>query len=168
MSEEIKNSSVEETENVEESTTEEKDGKEQDSTEQTQNPDDEKKYTDADVDRIVSKRLNRERKRLSEALGKGEKETELEIRERKVLERELKMDVKERLAKDDLPQELSQIMDYSSPEGFNKSYEEITGVFRTALTEKIKPIISGRVPKASGWGNSTPIDQKLSDIFKSR
>lgn len=168
MCEEIKNNSVEETENVEESTTEEKDGKEKDPTEHAQDPDNEKKYTDADVDRIVSKRLNRERKRLSEALGKGEKETELEIRERKVLERELKMDVRERLAKDNLPESLSEIMNYSSVDGFNKSYEEITGVFKTALTEKVKPLIAGRIPKANGWNNTTSVDQKLSDIFNSR
>ena len=86
----IEENSVEETEEVGASTTEERDGKEQGSAIE-QKP--EKKYTDADVDRIVSKRLNREREKLSKALGEGQKESELEIRERKVLERELSIEV---------------------------------------------------------------------------
>ena len=69
----IEGNSVEETEEVGASTTEERDGKEQGSAIE-QKP--EKKYTDADVDRIVSKRLNREREKLSKALGEGQKESE--------------------------------------------------------------------------------------------
>ena len=114
----IEENSVEETEEVGASTTEERDGKEQGSAIE-QKP--EKKYTDADVDRIVSKRLNREREKLSKALGEGQKESELEIRERKVLERELSIEVREKLEKDKLPQSLSKLMNYSSAERGNHS-----------------------------------------------
>lgn len=160
----IEERSVEETEEVGASTTEEQDGKEQGSATE---PKPEKKYTDADVDRIVSKRLNREREKLSKALGEGQKESELEIRERKVLERELNIEVKERLEKDGLPQELAKLMNYSSAEGFTKSYDEITGVFKGALRTAIKPYIAGRVPRVS-VGSPNLADQQIADIFKSR
>lgn len=160
----IEENSVEETEEVGASTTEERDGKEQGSAIE-QKP--EKKYTDADVDRIVSKRLNREREKLSKALGEGQKESELEIRERKVLERELSIEVREKLEKDGLPQSLSKLMNYSSVEGFTKSYDEITGTFKEALQIAIKPYISGRAPRV-GTGSPNIADQQIADIFKSR
>lgn len=161
----IEENSVEETEEVGASTTEEQDGKEQESA-MEQKP--EKKYTDADVDRIVSKRLNREREKLSKALGEGQKESELEIRERKVLERELNIEVKEKLEKDGLPQSLSKLMNYSSAEGFTKSYDEITGVFKEALRTAIKPYIAGRVPKVGSSNFSNNTEQQIADIFRSR
>ena len=158
----IEENSVKETEEVGASTTEEQDGKKQESA-MEQKP--EKKYTDADVDRIVSKRLNREREKLSKALGEGQKESELEIRERKVLERELSIEVREKLEKDGLPMELSKLMNYESAEGFTKSYEEVTSIFGQALRTAIKPYIAGRVPKASVSGFA---EQQIADIFKSR
>lgn len=161
----IEENSVEETEEVGASTTEEQGGNEQESTTE-QKP--EKKYTDADVDRIVSKRLNREREKLSKALGEGQKESELEIRERKVLERELNIEVKERLEKDGLPQSLSKLMNYSSAEGFTKSYDEITETFKEALRTAIKPYIAGRTPRVSSPNFSKNADQQIADIFKSR
>lgn len=161
----IEENSVEETEEVGASTTEEQGGNEQESATE-QKP--EKKYTDADVDRIVSKRLNREREKLSKALGEGQKESELEIRERKVLERELNIEVKERLEKDGLPQSLSKLMNYSSAEGFTKSYDEITETFKEALRTAIKPYIAGRTPRVSSPNFSKNADQQIADIFKSR
>lgn len=161
----IEENSVEETEEVGASTTEEQGGNEQGSATE-QKP--EKKYTDADVDRIVSKRLNREREKLSKALCEGQKESELEIRERKVLERELNIEVKERLEKDGLPQSLSKLMNYSSAEGFTKSYDEITETFKEALRTAIKPYIAGRTPRVSSPNFSKNADQQIADIFKSR
>ena len=158
----IEENSVEETEEVGASTTEEQDGQESAT---GQKP--EKKYTDADVDRIVSKRLNREREKLSKVLGEGRKESELEIRERKVLERELNIEVKEKLEKDGLPLELSKLMNYSSAEGFTKSYEEVTTTFGKALQTAIKPYIAGRTPKV-GAGSPNFTEQQIADIFKSR
>lgn len=160
----IEENSVEETEEVGASTTEEQGGNEQESA-MEQKP--EKKYTDADVDRIVSKRLNREREKLSKALGEGQKESELEIRERKVLERELNIEVKERLEKAGLPLELAKLMNYESAEGFTKSYEEVTTIFDQALRTAIRPYIAGRVPRAS-VGSPNFTDQQIADIFKSR
>lgn len=161
----IEENSVEETEEVGASTTEEQGGNEQESATEQKS---EKKYTDADVDRIVSKRLNREREKLSKALGEGQKESELEIRERKVLERELNIEVKERLEKDGLPQSLSKLMNYSSAEGFTKSYDEITETFKEALRTAIKPYIAGRTPRVSSPNFSKNADQQIADIFKSR
>ena len=55
----------------------------------------EKKYTDSDVDKIVSKKIARELERMRKIFEEEQQENELEAREMKRLTRELQADAKD-------------------------------------------------------------------------
>ena len=82
----------------------------------------EKKYTDADVDRIVAKKIAAERKRIQKLFKAEQQESEIEKRERDVTRRELMADAKDALVSDGLPSSLAKVMDYSDKEAYEKSY----------------------------------------------
>ena len=63
----------------------------------------EKKYTDKDLDRIIAKKIAAERKRMTKLFNDDQQESDLDKRERDVLRRELRADAKERLASEGLP-----------------------------------------------------------------
>ena len=99
--------------------------------------DQEKKYTDADVDRIVAKKIAAERSKAAK-----QQNEELEQRERNVARRELSLKASERLSESGFPKELSELMNFSNEEAFEESYKKVTKVFR----DTSKPILSGRNP----------------------
>lgn len=98
----------------------------------------ERKYTDADVDKIVARKIAVERDKATK-----KHDTELEQRERDVLSRELTMEARDKLTEANLPRDLSDLMDYSSKEAFEASYDKVVGVFRKTA----KPKLYGRVPR---------------------
>ena len=79
--------------------------------------DQEKKYTDADVDRIVAKKIAAERSKAAK-----QQNEELEQRERNVARRELSLKASERLSESGFPKELSELMNFSNEEAFEESY----------------------------------------------
>ena len=112
--------------------------------EQKQEP--EKKYTDADVDRIIAKKIAAERQRMLKAFNAEQQESEIEKRERNVLIRELKADAKDALIADGLPSSLANLLSYESKEDFDKSYKEITEIFVAAVQQGIKDRLRNPVP----------------------
>lgn len=108
----------------------------------------EKKYTDADVDRIIAKKIAAERKRMQKLFNEEQQENELEIRERNVLKRELMADARDALISDGLPSSLAKVIDYSDKGSYEKSYEEVTAIFREAMQQEYKRRFSGRAPHA--------------------
>ena len=108
----------------------------------------EKKYTDAEVDRIIAKKIAAERKRMQKLFNEEQQESELEIRERNVLRRELMADAKDALISSGLPSSLAKVIDYSDKESYEKSYEEVTAIFREAMQQEYKRRFSGRPPHA--------------------
>ena len=141
-------------EDVEAATTEEQAGANDNSQETPQEQQQEKKYTDADVDKIVAKKIAKERARLSKMFNDEQQESDLEIRERNVLVRELKADAKDKLVEDGLPYTLADLMAYDSKENFSKSYDEVTTIFREAVQRGVKNVLRGPVPRV-GTGNRT-------------
>lgn len=109
----------------------------------------EKKYTDADVDRIIAKKIAAERKRMQKLFEGEQQESELEIRERNVLRRELMADAKDALVDMGLPSSLAKIMDYTDKENFDRSFKEVTGIFGDAVTQGIRNKLRGSVPRVS-------------------
>ena len=109
----------------------------------------EKKYTDADVDRIIAKKIAAERKRMSKLFNEEQQESEIEVRERNVMVRELKADAKDALISDGLPISLANVLNYNSKEDMEASYAEITKVFKEALQQAAIERFRGPVPKAS-------------------
>lgn len=122
----------------------------------------EKKYTDADVDRIIARKIAAERNKSQKLLEKEQQESEIERRERDVQRRELTVEAKEKLAGEGLPGSLAEIMNYGSKEEFSQSYEKVTAVFREALRGERQNKLSGRTPVNPDNGFS---DQSIADAF---
>lgn len=110
----------------------------------------ERKYTDADVDRIVKKKIANERKRMQKLFEEGQQLSELEIRERNVLKRELKLDACELLEKNGVPTSLSGILNYESRESMEEGVECITKAFREAIGVEAKKMFAGETPRVYG------------------
>lgn len=110
----------------------------------------ERKYTDADVDRIIAKKIAAERKRMSRLFNEEQAENELLERERNVLRRELKADARDALIADNLPSSLANLLSYESKEDFENSYKEVSRLFKEAVEEGVKAVFKGQpTPKAS-------------------
>ena len=125
----------------------------------------EKKYTDADVDRIIAKKIAAERKRMQKLFEGEQQESEIEKRERDVTRRELMADAKDRLIGDELPSSLAEIMNYSDKESFEKSYQDVTAVFREAMQMEYKRSFSSRPPRVGTGSRETPRERALADAF---
>lgn len=127
----------------------------------------EKKYTDADVDRIIAKKIAAERKRMQRLFEGEQQESEIEKRERDVTRRELMADAKDSLIGDGLPSSLASVLDYSDKEAYEKSYQEVTGIFREAMQQMFKQQFSGRAPHARTDRGRVEIDREkaIADVF---
>ena len=145
MGEELLNQGTEGIEGAGASTAEDQEGAQGNHEGQQSEP--EKKYTDAEVDRIIAKKIAAELQRMQKLFTEEQQVSELETREREVLKRELKADAMDALIADGMPSSLATLMDYSSKEDFEKSYAEVTDVFRRALGAEFKRQLAGPAPR---------------------
>ena len=154
MGEEMNVLENERVEDVDAVTTEEQTGAQEheEGNESNQEQESEKKYTDDDLDKIIARKIAAERKRMSKLFNEEQQENEMEIRERKVLERELKADAKDALIAQGLPSSLSNLMTYNSKEEYDKSFEDVSAVFREAMRQEYTNRFS-QSPKASSMGS---------------
>lgn len=130
-------------------------------------PEAEKKYTDADVDKIVAKRIARERERTKKILLQDEQISELEKRERDVTIREMKATAAETLRKSGLPSQLANLLDYSGDtEQMIDSLNLIQDDFLEAVEMAVRDRVRGKTPPGS-CGSVNP-DQALRDAFMNR
>ena len=125
----------------------------------------EKKYTDADVDRIIAKKIAAERKRMQRLFEDEQQENEIETRERNVLKRELMADAKDMLISDGFPSSLATIMDYSSKEAHEESYKNVTAGFNEALQFAIKEKFRGTTPRVSIGSSKGHEELALAEAF---
>ncbi len=144
MGEELLNQGTEGIEGAGASTAEDQEGAQ--GNQEGQHSEPEKKYTDADVDRIIAKKIAAERQRMQKLFTEEQQVSELETREREVLKRELKADAMDALIADGMPSSLATLMDYRR-QNFEKSYAEVTDVFRRALGAEFKRQLSGPAPR---------------------
>lgn len=145
MTEELLNQGMENTEEAEASTAEGMEGAQGE--EQEDRPAPEKKYTDEDVDKLIARKIAAERKRLSKLFNEEQQENELDIRERKVFERELRADAKDALIGQGVPYTLANLMDYSSRENMEKSMAEVVKIFRESVEIGIRDRLKGKTPR---------------------
>lgn len=125
----------------------------------------EKKYTDADVDRIISKKIAAERKRMQKLFNEEQQESELEKRERAVLLREMKADAKDTLIERGLPSSLAGLLNYSDKETLENSLNEVGKIFNAAVEQSVKSRLRGETPRrGSSVGDSK--EQALHNAFK--
>lgn len=132
------------------------------SSETIETPAQEKKYTDADVDKIIARKIAAERKKMSKLFNEEQQESEIEKRERNVLIRELKADAKDLLIAEGLPSSLASILAYETKEDFDASYKEVTKIFKEAVQREIKARLRGETPR-KGYGVSG--DEAIRDAF---
>lgn len=125
----------------------------------------EKKYTDADVDRIIAKKIAAERKRMQKLFEGEQQESEIEKRERDVTRRELMADAKDALVDIGLPSSLSGLMDYTDKESFDKSFKEVTGIFQEAVAQGVRDKLRGPAPKVGISSRLTSQERAIADAF---
>lgn len=107
-----------------------------------------KTFTQEEVDKIVEKRLNRERKKFSSLLsGNDPREAELEERERAVAEKELRIEATETFMKENLPAELLDLLNYTDKESCEQSIELV----RKTFTINVQAAVERRL-----WGGKPP------------
>lgn len=119
-----------------------------------------KTFTEEEVNDIVRKRLAREREKLNKAFQEGTRESELDERERKILKRELRADTLEKLAENNLPPSLADLVNYDSAEDCEKSLTTVTKAFNAAVNQAVKGKARQSTPRDGGgpyYGRPDPI-----------
>lgn len=130
----------------------------------------EKTFTQSDLDAIITKRLERERKeadaRIKQAVTeaqklakmsaderleheRAEREKELKNREAEITKRELRAEAKSQLSDKGLPVELAEVLPYTDAETTNQALEAVEKVFRAAVEKGINERLKGSAPKVS-------------------
>lgn len=146
-------------EEVEAAATEEKAGAQSEKPERM-----EKKYTDEDVDRIVSRKIARERERMSKLFNEEQQVSEIEQREQKVLMREMKADAKDALTDRGFPIQLADFLNYEGKEEMEKSLEVICDTFSEIVEREVKRMLKGSTPiRGNGY---KPGNDALRNAFR--
>ena len=127
---------------------------EQNAGDQQDQQNNERTFSQEEVNEIVQKRLAKERERLSKVFQEEKQLSELEEREQNILKRELKADAIEALSKRGFPARLADLLDYSSEENLESSLNEVTEIFSAALGERLKPFARQKTPLEGIAGNS--------------
>lgn len=148
-----------------------------DSDDSSDNP---KMFTQDDVDKVVQKRLSRERKKweqeqqqeqdeATKLAGMNEKqkkeyqekkrEDKLNEREKEITKRELTATAKEMLAEKGLPMSLSSILDYADADSCNASIDVVEKAFQEAVQKAIDDKIKGGEVIKKAQGNSAKEEQ---------
>ena len=143
-------------------TEEQKTGQQQEADQQHEEHQEEQKslrtFTEEEVNDIVRKRLNREREKLTKAFEEGTRESDLDERERNILKRELKADTLEKLAENNMPPGLAELVNYDSAEDCEKSLATVTKAFNAAVNQAVKAKARQSTPReAPYYGNPDPV-----------
>lgn len=137
-----------------------------------------KKFSQADIDKAIQKRLAEEKKKHEKALADAKTEAEklakmnadekaeherqkrekaLLDREAEITKRELKAQAYETLAEKNIPKELADVLNYSDADACKASIEAVEKAFQSAVekavNEKLRsnnPPNSGRTPNVKG------------------
>lgn len=142
-------------EEVDAATTEEQAGAQEQETGQDQP----KKYTDAEVDKIIARKIAAERKRAAklaeEQQQEQQQESDFQRREKELMKRELRADARDELTEKELPLCIMDVLNYESKEEYEQSMKAAQNL--VAELHKAWEIkrCTGRTPKAYTSGNST-------------
>ena len=129
---------------------------------QTNSNEEVKTFTQEEVNRIVSERLNREKGKID-----ADREAEYSKREAELNTRELRLQAKEVLNEKGLSHELLDILNYSNKDEMLKNLDILDGVIKAEVEKQKPPVMSGFIPNMS-CGRNTSVDGKLQDVFLGR
>lgn len=111
----------------------------------------EKTFTQDEVNRIVEKRLNRERSRFNGLLKEEDpREAALADRERAVAVKELQADAREALASKGIPAEALELLNYTDKESCDKSIEAVKKLMDAVTRKTAEKFIRGGAPPRKG------------------
>lgn len=127
---------------------------------------DEKTFTQAEVNEIIRRRLAKEREKFT-SLMDGEGEKTLIEREKAVLRRELRADALEKLKESGIPARLADLLDYSDEDSYKISYDRVCGIVNPLIKEAAAnaraEMIKGRTPH---MGSNTPQGDSIREAFR--
>ena len=125
----------------------------------------EKKYTDADVDRIVKKKIANERKRMQKLFNEEQQESDLDRRERELTKRELKADARDAISENGLPPCVADILNYNSKEEYESSFNTVLDVVAEIRKSLELERATGRTPRLYYTGQDDP-GKAVRDAFR--
>lgn len=125
----------------------------------------EKTFTQDEVNAMIEKRLARERKKVSNIIsGKDPKELELDEREKTVTKREMQVTARTLLTENGIPDEALEILNYESEEKLQESIKLLRGIINTSTERQIFDRLKGGKPlKKAPQGD--PAVETLRDAF---
>ena len=130
----------------------------------------EKTFTQTEIDAIITKRLERERKEAKAQIEKAvteaqklakmsaderleherlERDKQLKDRETEITKRELRAEAKSQLSDKGLPVELAEVLPYTDAETTNQALEAVEKVFRLAVEKGVNERLKGQAPKVN-------------------
>lgn len=133
---------------------------------QTDEAQSEKKFSQDEVNSIVQKRLDRERKRYDLLTGDADTlRQNLIERERAIAERERRADARERLAEKGMPVGFADIIDCSSAAAYEKALDRIIKELDALSKKHINELFTknGRIPTVS---SSVSYSDPLKEAFR--
>lgn len=132
----------------------------------------EHKFSQKEVDDIVRRRLERERKKYESLVGDGEYfKEDLLKREKALMVREMKVSALERLKHEEIPAEAAALLNYNSMDEFEASYETLIRVFNPIVKKAVEDAVgavfreNGRIPRTGSEKNLNP-DTLFREAFR--
>lgn len=106
-----------------------------------------KTFTQEEVDKIVEKRLKRERQKFADVLNQGDpREAAMAERERAVTAKELRMEATETFMKEHLPADMLDLLNYTDKESCDQSIELVRRVFAANVHAEVDRRLMGGKP----------------------
>lgn len=150
-----------------------------------------KTFTQDDLNKIISDRLSKERKKWDEELSskveeakteaqklakmnaeqkaeyeRKQLEEQLSKREAEITRRELRATALETLAEKGLPKQLAEVLVYTDAEATNKSIEAVEKSFRDAVEQAVNDRLKNTTPpKTGGGGTPSSLEEQIGAIF---
>lgn len=124
-----------------------------------------KTFTQDEVNKIVEKRLNRERQKLAGMLGPADpREQALREREQAITEKELRSFVSETFKNENLPVDVLELINYTDKESCEKSIELVRKVYTANVQDAVEARLRGGKPIKKA-PPSASIDAQLRGAF---
>lgn len=124
-----------------------------------------KKYTDADVDKIIARKIAAERRRAAKQAEEEQQESDLQHREKELAKRELRADARDELTEKGLPLCVADILNYDSKEGYGQSMEAVLAVVDELRKAWELERATGTTPRMYR-NDGDPLSQAVRDAFR--
>lgn len=151
-----------------------------------------KTFSQDDLNKIISDRLSKERKKWDEELSskveeakteaqklakmnaeqkaeyeRKQLEEQLSKREAEITRRELRATALETLAEKGLPKQLAEVLVYTDAEATNKSIDAVEKSFRDAVEQAVNDRLKNSTPPKTGGSGGTPssLEEQIGAIF---